>query len=574
MKKCVLLFLSLILALSSIPVYAANESKVTQEMYEDYTYHKQIIDKYIQEGRILPPTTQEYADIDYINPGEKMPRFLAYDNATGQNIPNPNYPQVGDASEYWTRQNITIEEMYKNKEMIRRLGVSDTNAHREYWSSIEGGELQSRIIQAFLKLPIGQEYRAAIETGKQATGKEYRTIEEWLEHYGLFGNATSQGIDLYYTITIGRTSSWYKTYMIPSEWLINEITLLKGPSPRGMGEPIEFIVYHYENGTENEVYREDIINDSTITEVYPKNGKGLDGNEWICTLGNGPQPVTIVDGGEYIFYYTKIDTGTGGGQPTGGGSGDKPTGSETGGELILVKNPLVKANCRIAGRTKIKKNDGGYHPDGMPLFRGDNFKPTGSIKNQNSRDTFTEYSMTLKDKPNKNFRQVNYKKDECIIGVGQTHSDNFLKKIDNNDRYGNVYVLTVEARQRIIVPTPPPKPGPKPTKPSKPDRDDYDSSSEYRSDLADYYDELEDYYDRLEAWEEAVRKWDAYVAEWGNPDTGEVFKYKTYAGRDIWFSEKFPWKNGKGEDLNYVMPNVEKNIEDMDGGLKPGVIIK
>lgn len=345
-------------------------------------------------------------------------------------------------------------------------------------------------------------------------------------------------------------------------------------------EPIEFTVYHYENGTENEVYREDIITDPTVTEVYPKNGKGLDGNEWICTLGNGPQPVTIVDDGEYIFYYTKKDTGTGGGQST-GTDGDKPTGSETGGELILVKDPLVKANCRIPGRTKIKKNAGGYHPDGMPLFRGDNFKPTGSIKNQNSRDTFTEYSMTLKDKPNKNFRQINYKKDECIITSGQTHYDNFTKKIDNNDRYGNVYVLTVEAKQRIIVPTPPPKPGPKPTKPSKPDRDDYDSSSEYRDDLDDYYDELEDYYDRLAAWYIKKEKWDAYVEKWGEPidgygepDSGYVQIYKKFNGRDIWFSGYYGWKKGKGEDLNYVMPNVEKNIEDMDGGLKPGVITK
>ncbi len=232
MKKYLLFLLSLILVLSSIPVYAANESKVTQEMYEDYLYHKQIIDKYIQEGRILPPTEQEYADISYIKPGEKMPRFLAYDDVTGQNIPNPNYLQVGDAFEYWDRQNITVDEMYKNKEMMRRLGVSNSNIHKRYWRSIEGGELQDRIIKAFLKLPIGQEYKAAIETGKQATGKEYRTIEEWLEHYGLFGNATSQGIDLYYTITIGRTSSWYKTYMIPSEWLIREITLLKAPGPK------------------------------------------------------------------------------------------------------------------------------------------------------------------------------------------------------------------------------------------------------------------------------------------------------------------------------------------------------
>lgn len=334
------------------------------------------------------------------------------------------------------------------------------------------------------------------------------------------------------------------------------------------GESIEFTINHYEEGTDNEVYPSDhLSNPENPLEAYAKSGIGLDGNEWICTLPS-PQIVEVVDGGEYNFYYTK-----------------KPVTPPAGeGQLILVKDPLVKADCKMPGRTRQKKNDGSYFPDGQPLYRGDNFKPTGTIKNQNGRDVFVEYKMTLKDKPDKNFRQINYKSDEGIIQPNRTLTDNFTKKIDNNDRYGNVYVLTVEARQRIIVPTPPPKPGPKPTKPSKPSkprRSNYDSSSDYDDALDRYYDRLDDYYEKLdayyeklEAWYIKVERWEAYVAQWGDPDTGEVFIYKRYGGRDIWFSERYGWRNGKGEDMNFVMPNIQTNIEDMDGGLKPGVIVE
>lgn len=388
---------------------------------------------------------------------------------------------------------------------------------------------------------------------------------EWLDSLNIGGGWTGEKLLDYFNIqspvtdyTAGSIvgwhfnagTYWYKTFYLPP---LKKIDLT---GELNSEESIVFTVNHYEKGTENEVYPSDVLtNPQSPAEVYAKSGIGLDGNEWICTVPS-PQTVQIVDGGEYNFYYTKKP------EPPAAGEG----------QLILVKDPLVKANCKMPGRKNIPDTRGGKYPDGLPLFRGDLFKPTGIIHNPNGRDVFVEYSMKLKDKPDKNFRQINSKFGEGITAAGGSLTDSFTKKIDNNDRYGNVYVLTVEARQRIIVPTPPPEPGPKPTKPSRPHRDDYDSYSDYRDDLEDYYDALDDYYDALEAWYERKEKWDAYVDKWGDPDAGEVFIYKTYNGRDIWFSEKYGWRSGKGEDMNYVMLKIQTDIEDMDGGLKEGVI--
>lgn len=361
-----------------------------------------------------------------------------------------------------------------------------------------------------------------------------------------------------YTFGMGRmwhrtaTGIWYVTIpMVPL--LYTEDMLPEGAKRLDM----EFTVNHYEEGTEDEVYQSEYITDpATPQQLYAKSGIGLDGNEWICTIPS-PQTVDIIDGGEFNFYYTKKEKAPAEGE----------------GQLILTKDPLVTANCKMAGRKNVPDTKGGKYPDGLPLFRGDTFKPNGSIKNPESRSVYLEYSMTLKDKPDKNFRQVNHKSWDGVLFAGNTKTDSFSRKITNSDRYGNVYVLTVEARQRIIVPEPPPKPGPKPRKSdyvgSRPRRSDYDTYSEYREARDEYNEDLQDYYDDLEEWYEEKEIWDEYVDTWGNPDSGVVHKYKGH-----WVSDKFGWRTGKGEDMNYVMPNVRTNIEDMDGGLKDSVITK
>jgi len=359
-----------------------------------------------------------------------------------------------------------------------------------------------------------------------------------------------------YTFGMGRmwhkvgTGIWYITLPM-TPLLYTEDMLPEGAKRLDM----EFTVNHYEEGTEDEVYQSEYITDpATPQQLYAKSGIGLDGNEWICTIPS-PQTVDIIDGGEFNFYYTKKEKAPAEGE----------------GQLILTKDPLVTANCKMAGRKNVPDTKGGKYPDGMPLFRGDTFKPNGSIKNPESRSVYLEYSMTLKDKPDKSFRQVDYKAWDGVLSAGNTKTDSFSRKITNSDRYGNVYVLTVEARQRIIVPEPPPKPGPKPRKSdyvgSRPRRSDYDTYSEYREARDEYNEDLQDYYDDLEEWYEEKEIWDEYVDTWGNPDSGVVHKYKGH-----WVSDKFGWRSGKGEDMNYVMPNVKQNIEDMDGGLKDSVI--
>lgn len=353
-----------------------------------------------------------------------------------------------------------------------------------------------------------------------------------------------------YTFGMGRM--WHRT--ATGIWYITipMVPLTYNPPYIERLEDIELVVNHYEEGTEYEVYRSDYITNPEKQQlVYAKSGIGLDGSEWICTMPS-PQTVDTTTQKEFNFYYTR-----------------KETGFTPESQVILTKNPLVTADCKMPGRKNVPDTKGGKHPDGTPLFRGDTFKPKGTIKNPEDRQVFVEYSMTLKDKPDKNYRQIDYKIGEGVIAAGGTKTDNFTRVIPSNDRFGNVYVLTVEASQRIIVPNPPPKPGPKPTKPIKPDRDDYDSASDYYDARDEYRADLENYYEELEEWYEMKEAWDSYVSTWGNPDTGEVHKYKGY-----WVSDKYGWRTGKGEDMNYVMLNIKQNIEDMDGGLKDSVIVE
>ena len=401
------------------------------------------------------------------------------------------------------------------------------------------------------------EYETNIENGLELYYKEFfkGTKKDWYKCVQIMQPCTDNNIGMGRMWHKTGGSVWYITIPIVPDFLAGEIEhiVLKDYTH------IEFTVNHYVEGTEDEVYQSEYISKFVTDplppqQVYSKTGIGLDGNEWICTT-TSPQTVDIVDGGEYNYYYTKKEKAPAEGE----------------GQLILTKDPLVTANCKMAGRKNVPDTKGGKYPDGLPLFRGDTFKPNGSIKNPESRSVYLEYSMTLKDKPDKNFRQVNHKSWDGVLFAGNTKTDSFSRKITNSDRYGNVYVLTVEARQRIIVPEPPPKPGSKPKKSdyvgSRPRRSDYDSYSEYRDARDEYYDDLEDYYDDLEDWYEEKEIWDEYVDTWGNPSSGEVFKYKGY-----WVSDKYGWRTGKGEDMNYVMPNVRTNIEDMDGGLKDSVI--
>lgn len=228
---CAIAFL--IIANFILVVSAANgPSIVTFEMYQEYIKHKAILDKYIKEGKILPPIEKQSISIDYIKQGERMPRFLAHDDITGQDIPNPNYPQVGDAAQYWTRKNITKLEMYANDEMMKRIGIKNTFAHKEYWSSSEGKRIQDMIIDEFIETKEGKEYKKAIEAGEQATGKQYRNIRDWLDKYALFGIAGSKGYELFHSITIGRDERWYKTYaMSKIEELGTEYASIIGYEP-------------------------------------------------------------------------------------------------------------------------------------------------------------------------------------------------------------------------------------------------------------------------------------------------------------------------------------------------------
>jgi len=524
MRKVIALFLaSIFLVSSSISVLAdkiqigPNQPETIEEAVT--LANIEIGYEYFEQDKVHKDVWKEYLSLVYGSPhGDKKGEEYRYLGYTPENEPFTNiaFPHDAWAGGYLDDRD-WIETPWNEGYAINNL----FNNNPDYEISIELG--------------LAMFYGSAFKWEK----------EDWYKYVQVMQPPTD------YTFGMGRmwhrtvTGIWYVT--IPMVPLLYEEEQLPPEAPT----PIQFTVNHYEEGTENEVYRSEYVtNSETPQQVYAKSGIGLDGNEWICTT-TSPQTVEIIDGGEYNFYYTK-----------------KPKPPVAGeGQLILVKDPLVTANCKMPGRKNVPDTRGGTYPDGLPLFRGDQFRPTGTIKNPNGREVFVEYSMTLKDKPDKNFRQVDYKAGEGVIEAGGTKVDNFSRTINSSDRYGNVYVLTVEARQRIIVPVPPPKPGPKPERPTRPDRDDYDSTSDYRRARDEYRRDLENYYEELEEWYERKEAWDSYVSTWGDPDTGEVHKYKGH-----WVSEKYGWRTGKGEDMNYVMLNIKQNIEDMDGGLKDSAI--